>query len=341
MHAELAAPLPQQELALRMRLLHRIPGRFVGLRSPGNTQAREEVLPVLLLREEAALALSRSWIRLSHRQSSTTTPTTQGASAGQQRGTKRERETDGHCGDGGEGISTGAAAGQRQSHVGEGQILAHRNIKVSIALAAPQPTVADSGVSPKLASGVDGERCGENPPDAAGLRAQDEAERCRFLIFERIWERGFWLTAGLLFGGDFLAYPVRSRPGRSPRQRHAAGVCGRPSRATLRTPVRAARLTVATCNASRVTPRVFRASRVTPSCNASHRQGDPRTHHAALVVSVVPHRRPIRAGALVGLGRTCAAAGKRLLVASVDSAGKPRMLTLAFSASLSAVPHRA
>jgi hypothetical protein len=327
-----------------MRLLHRIPGRFVGLRSPGNKQAREEVLPVLLLREEAALALSRSWIRLPHRQSSTTTPMTRGASAGQQRGTKRERETDGHCGGGGEGISTGAAAGQRQSHVGEGQmgqILAERNVKVSIALATPQPTAADSGASPELASGEDGGRCGEDPPDAAGLRAQDDAERCRFLIFERIWERGFWLTAGLLFGGDFLAYPVRSRPGRSPRQRHAAGARGRLSRATLRTPVRAARLTVATCNASRVTPRVFRASRVTPSCNASHRQGDPRTHHAALVVSVVPHRRPIRAGALVGLGRTCAAAGKRLLVASVDSAGKPRMLTLAFSASLSAVPHRA
>ena len=38
----------------------------------------------------------------------------------------------------------------------------------------------------------------------------------RFRCFARIWELGFWLTAGLLFGGDFLAYPVHRRPAVKP-----------------------------------------------------------------------------------------------------------------------------
>lgn len=32
-------------------------------------------------------------------------------------------------------------------------------------------------------------------------------ERLRYSVFKDLWHKGYYLTAGIKFGGDFLAYP--------------------------------------------------------------------------------------------------------------------------------------
>ena len=36
---------------------------------------------------------------------------------------------------------------------------------------------------------------------------QTEHEKLRYAVFQDFWKRGFYLTPGSKFGGDFLAYP--------------------------------------------------------------------------------------------------------------------------------------
>ncbi|XP_066994386.2 tRNA-splicing endonuclease subunit Sen34 [Anabrus simplex] len=46
--------------------------------------------------------------------------------------------------------------------------------------------------------------------DACNVRWQfpsNPAEKLRYMTFKDIWEKGFYLTSGQKFGGDFLAYP--------------------------------------------------------------------------------------------------------------------------------------
>lgn len=46
------------------------------------------------------------------------------------------------------------------------------------------------------------------PVEAASLPPlTGELERVRYAAFRDLWRRGFFLTAGDKFGGDFLAYP--------------------------------------------------------------------------------------------------------------------------------------
>ncbi|KAJ1476669.1 hypothetical protein T484DRAFT_1907536 [Baffinella frigidus] len=154
------------DLALRLRLLHRLPGRFVGRRPPGSKQAREEVLPVQLLREEAALALSHSWIRLparvptpspsahlsrTHAAEGAVEPLTAGDGSekgkleglvveaaggeGHQSGDKRKRI--GGSGAEGEGHGAGPAKGAEASSGGMKKAKVDKNERVSIPLVRP------------------------------------------------------------------------------------------------------------------------------------------------------------------------------------------------------------
>ena len=36
---------------------------------------------------------------------------------------------------------------------------------------------------------------------------QTSCEKLRYQVFEDLWEKGYYLTSGVYFGGDFLAYP--------------------------------------------------------------------------------------------------------------------------------------
>lgn len=41
--------------------------------------------------------------------------------------------------------------------------------------------------------------------------AGQELHEMRYRIFQDLWERGYYLTAGSKFGGDFLVYPGEGR----------------------------------------------------------------------------------------------------------------------------------
>jgi tRNA splicing endonuclease len=95
-------------------------------------------------------------------------------------------------------------------------------------------------------------------------------------IFEDLHDRGFWLTAGMKFGGDFLAYQVRCR---SPCTRYTSyarqplrTICSNKHKTTMlgiSLPVQVADLFVIMC------------------------QGDPSTHHAKYVVIASPAEAPL------------------------------------------------
>ena len=44
-------------------------------------------------------------------------------------------------------------------------------------------------------------------PPAAWAYPQTDGEKLRYQVFLDLWERGYYLTSGVNFGGDFLAYP--------------------------------------------------------------------------------------------------------------------------------------
>ena len=44
-------------------------------------------------------------------------------------------------------------------------------------------------------------------PTANWTYPQTDGEKLRYRVFLDLWERGYYLTSGVNFGGDFLAYP--------------------------------------------------------------------------------------------------------------------------------------